>query len=118
MGLSARRSTVALDLWQYGEEAAAEALFRLSIQDFQRVCDRAYELASDIPDGATRGMMLAKACALAAVEVLEGASRPLARGRRRVEPLPEELQILAEDERRHYENLTPDAQERRWPGSP
>jgi hypothetical protein len=117
MGLRARRSTIALDLWQYGEESAAESVFRLSIQDFQRVCDRAYELASDIPEGASHGMMLAKACALAAVEVLDGASRPLARGRRRVVPLPEELQLLAAEERRHYENLTPGAQERRWPGS-
>lgn len=78
-----RRSTLALDLWQYGEEAAADAAFRISSEDFDRICERTYELASNIPDGAPRGMMFAKAGALAGIEVIEGSPRPLARNRRR-----------------------------------
>lgn len=116
--LHARRSSIANDLWDYGEEAASQAVFRLSIDDYERVLDRAYELYSDIPDGATRGMMLSKACALAAVEVLESGPRPLARKRRRVLPMPPELLQNAAAEDRHYGALKPDAVERRWPGIP
>ena len=77
------RRAIADDLWTYGEDKLARRAFNLSDQELERMGDIAgeYMLMSDTASGA--GMLFAKAVALAAVEVLEGRPRPLARMRRR-----------------------------------
>jgi hypothetical protein len=85
MFVSVERQTLAEDLWEYGEEDLAHEALRLSDMDLARVGVLAGRiLLSDDeagPSGASP--MLAKACALAAVQVIEGDRRPLARRRRR-----------------------------------
>jgi hypothetical protein len=112
-----RRGTLAQDLWAYGEEASAEAVFRLPLADFERICARTYEVWSDFPEAAGHGMMLAKACALAAVEVIDGTPRPLARQRRRKVPLPPQLVEWAAQEEAYYEVPFAQRQPKLWPGT-
>ena len=115
--MSMKRETLAQDLWDYGEEAAAEAVFRLPLADFERICARTYEIWSDFPEEAGHGMMLAKACALAAVEVIDGTPRSLARKRRRKAPLPPPLAEFAAQEEAYYEVPFAERQPKLWPGS-
>ena len=74
---------IADDLWLYGEEKLATRALALSDQELERMREIAlrYAHVSDKPSGA--GMMISKAIALAAVEVMEGRPRPLTRTRRR-----------------------------------
>jgi hypothetical protein len=84
--VSVERQTLAEDLWEYGEDELAHHALTLSDPDLGRVGVLAGRiLLSDeyaTPSGASP--MLSKACALAAVEVVEGRRRPLARRRRRI----------------------------------
>ncbi len=77
------RRAIADDLWRYGEDDLAWRVINLGDHDLDRTAEIAGKNAatSDVPSGA--GMLLSKAIALAAVEVLEGEPRPLARKRRR-----------------------------------
>jgi hypothetical protein len=77
------RRAIAEDLWAYGEDKLAPRAAELSDQELERMGELAgdWALRSATPSG--RGMLLAKAIALAAVEVMEGRPRPLQRSRRR-----------------------------------
>jgi len=88
-----KREDPADDLWRFGEEALAERVTDagdVSEQQLVRIGAVAWKYASSdeyaTPSG--RGMMISKALAHAAVEVLEGRERPLARNRRRPGPSP------------------------------
>ena len=79
------RTSLAEDLWAYGEDELAIKALDLSPLEVARVGVLAGRLYTDPSEP---GMMLAKACALAAIEVLEGEHRPLKRKRRRSVPEP------------------------------
>jgi hypothetical protein len=76
------RQIVADILWTYGEDRLATRAEQLTDQEIERLQDIAddYSMRSATSSGA--GMLIARAIALAAVEVME-APRPLARTRRR-----------------------------------
>jgi hypothetical protein len=88
--VSVNREDLAQDLWAYGEDDLAVRALELSDLELGRVGATAGTLLLDdehvTPSGAS--MLLAKACALAAVEVIEGTRRPLTRQRRRSVPEP------------------------------
>ena len=65
-----------LDLQEYGESGAAVAVQGLPSDSIRRIEEIAFE-------NSLSGMYLAKALALAAVEVIEGRPRQLVRKRRR-----------------------------------
>jgi hypothetical protein len=69
------RKNLIVDLKAYGEDDVARKIRGLSKKEY----DRLGNLASD---HSLTGMLLAKALALAAVEVVEGEPRPLKRKRR------------------------------------
>jgi hypothetical protein len=79
------REALAEDLRDYGEDELASRALKLSNADFRRIQVLAGELLLDeryaTPSGAS--MVIAKACALAAVTVMEGERRELKRKRRR-----------------------------------
>lgn len=77
------RQILADILWTYGEDSLAARAESLSDQEIERLQEIAdtYAMTPVTPPGA--GMLIARACALAAVEVMEGRPRPLARRRRR-----------------------------------
>jgi hypothetical protein len=77
------RRAIADDLWRYGEDDLARQVVHLTNHELDRIGEIAgkHSATSDVPSGA--GMLLSKAMALAAVEVLEGKARPLARKHRR-----------------------------------
>ena len=75
MGLHTPRKTLIADLEAYGEDAVASKIGRLSARDYERLSDLAFTHALS-------GMLLAKALALAAVEIVEGRPRELRRKRR------------------------------------
>ena len=88
--LSASAESISRDLIEYGEDDTAPWMLTCSEDDLVRVCSVADWL---LLNGPTRpsgsSMMIAKACALAAVYVREGAPRELRRSRRsKVEGLP------------------------------
>jgi hypothetical protein len=74
---------LAWNLWCYGEDELAERVPKLTQEQLRRIghIGGGFAMRSDKPSGA--GMLLAKALALAAVKVIEGRERPLARSRRR-----------------------------------
>ena len=78
----ATRSHVERELRAYGEDAVATKLSSISDEDFIRIGERAFGYASIPTAKKSGGMLLAKALALAAVEVIEGAPRGLCRNRR------------------------------------
>jgi len=69
------RDNVVQDLVEYGEDEAAGQVMNLSKEDYDRLGQIAFEHACT-------GMLLAKALALAAVEIIEGKPRELKRKRR------------------------------------
>jgi hypothetical protein len=69
------------DLKDYGEDDVAAKISGLSEPDLARIGEIAFEHA-------LTGMLLAKAVALAAVEVVEGGPRELKRKRRRFRKRP------------------------------
>ena len=73
------RRAIAADLWAYGEDGLAERAADLTDEQL----DRLGELAWDWSIETSGAKLLSKAIAMAAVEVLETAPRPLARQRRR-----------------------------------
>ena len=82
--LSASAQTIAADLRQYGEDAAADWLLACTDEKLVRVCSVGEWLLFNGPGRPSGGSMLfAKALSLAAVYVREGAPRELARSRRR-----------------------------------
>jgi hypothetical protein len=84
------REVLARDLWEYGEDDLANQARELSDLTLGRIGVLAGRLL--LSDGhataSGAGPTVAKACALAAVEVIEGAARPLKRRRRRVRKQP------------------------------
>ena len=81
--LSAGVESIAEDLRQYGEPETAEWVLACSDDELVRICSVANWLVHHGPaTGSGASMMIAKACALAAVYVREGAPRNLARSRR------------------------------------
>ena len=70
------RQSLIDDLLEYGETALADQISAISPEQMDQIADRADAYVTDNP-------LIAKAIALAAVEVLEGEARPLARARRR-----------------------------------
>ena len=71
------RESLVDDLREYGEDTVAARVFTLSEEQYQRLSEIAYRHA-------LTGMLLAKALALAAVEVIEGKPRALRRKRRQL----------------------------------
>ena len=71
------RRHLASSLYAYGEGPLAERIPTISPEEMDHICDRVIQIAAD-------GRLFASAEAAAAVEVLEGAARPLARSRRRL----------------------------------
>lgn len=90
MFVSVAREDLAQDLWAYGEDELAVRALEFSDLEMGRIGVVAGRLLLDeeyaTPSGAS--MFLAKACAMAAVEVIEGERRPLKRKRRRSVPEP------------------------------
>lgn len=81
------RDDLAEDLWQFGEDELAERVAGLSDLDLGRIGVLAARRLSE--DRSESGMLIAKAVALAAVEVMEGRRRELRRRRRRAVERPE-----------------------------
>lgn len=114
--LGAKTSDIANDLLAFSEPAAARWVQLCTDDEFVRVCSVADWLLLHGPttrSGAS--MQVAKACALAAVYVMEGAPRDLASGRRA--QVPDHLKAtggrwpnyeLQETAPRHY-GVGPDA---------
>jgi hypothetical protein len=78
------RTSLAEDLWRYGEDELWTRVLTASDRTMERIGERAMWHAVNGPhakDGSS--MLLPKALALAAIEVLEEAPRPLRRERRR-----------------------------------
>jgi hypothetical protein len=71
---------LAVDLRTYGEEALAQRVPRLTEAELSRIGELAFVRATDPRSGG----LLAKALALAAVEVMEGEPRPLTWSRRKL----------------------------------
>jgi len=86
MFVSVERQTLAEDLWEYGEDDLAHQAILLSDLNLGRVGVLTGRILLSEEEATPSGAspMLSKACALAAVEVIEGRRRPLARRRRRV----------------------------------
>jgi hypothetical protein len=80
------RSSLAVDLWRYGEDELWKRVLTLPDRTMRQIGERAdYYLLHGPTTDAGKSMLIAQALALAAVEVLEGAARPLKRMRRRPE---------------------------------
>jgi hypothetical protein len=75
MPIHTTRQSLIDDLLAYGESAVADRISSISAEQMDRIADRADDYVTENP-------LIAKALALAAVEVLEGEPRPLARARR------------------------------------
>jgi len=81
--LTAGVESIAEDLRRFGEAGTAEWVLTCSDDEIVRLCSVAEWLLYHGPASPSGGsMMIAKACALAAVYVREGAPRLLARSRR------------------------------------
>ncbi|BBH17727.1 hypothetical protein Back2_20140 [Nocardioides baekrokdamisoli] len=81
--IGTKAEDIAHDLLEFGEPEAAAWMLDCSDDEFVRVCSVADWLLYDGPTTATgRSMMIAKACALAAVYVHEGRPRDLRQSRR------------------------------------
>ena len=81
--LSASAGRIAEQLWRYDEDETALWVLDCTDDELLRVSSVASWLVFNGPGTAKGSMMLAKACALAAVYVREGAPRELARENRR-----------------------------------
>ena len=78
--VSVDRWTLAEELWSFGEDSVYPAALQLSDEDMVRVWLLAGELLLK-----ERARSSGEAAAAAAVAVIEGKQRPLARGRRRAQ---------------------------------
>src|SRR6478736_6624943 len=82
--LNAPVESMSRDLHEYGEDETANWILTCSDDELVRVCSVAEWLLYFGPSRPSGGsMMIARACALAAVYVREGAPRELARSRRK-----------------------------------
>ena len=81
--INCSREHLERQLRAYGEDAVADRIMALGQRRWRRIGDRAMEFAcmEDTPSG--RLMLIDKALAMAAVEIIEGASRALKRKRRK-----------------------------------
>lgn len=80
----AERSSLAVDLWRYGEDELWKRVLTLPDRTMNEIGERAdHHLMYGPANRAGESMLIAKALALAAVEILEDESRPLKRTRRR-----------------------------------
>ncbi len=77
----AAREDIAEDLWLYGEEGLAELMLASDDATYRRVMVTAFE--PELQKERTGAVLIAESLALAAVQVLTGEPRPLARKRRR-----------------------------------
>ena len=75
--IQATREHVQHCLRSYGEDSIAMKLMSVSDEDFKRIGERAFDYACQPATPSGRGMLLAKALALASVEVIEGVHREL-----------------------------------------
>ena len=75
--IRATREHIQHCLQSYGEDSVAATLMSVSEADFKRIGERAFDYACQPSTPSGRGMLLAKALALASVEVIEGAPRQL-----------------------------------------
>ncbi len=84
--LIVQRDLLAIDLRTYGENELADQVPSLSDEVLRRIWERGdhylYSRDNALPSGAS--MLIAKAAALAAVDVLEGAPRDLRWKRRKL----------------------------------
>ena len=77
---------MAIDLWRYGEDDLWKRVLTLPDRTMKQIGERADQhLIYGPTTRAGDSMLISKALALAAVEVLEGKPRPLKRVRRRPE---------------------------------
>ncbi len=80
--IQSSRSHIERDLRAYGEDAVAARISSISDEDFARIGERAFAYACMPTAKKSGGMLLARALALAAIEIIEGAPRELHRKRR------------------------------------
>lgn len=80
--IQATKEKIEHDLRSYGEDSVAAMLMNISDEDFRRIGERAFDFACQPSTPSGRGMLISKALALAAVEVIEGAPRKLRLKRR------------------------------------
>jgi hypothetical protein len=85
MSVRTSREDLAHDLWSYGEDGLAQQVESLPRDEMEAIFERAwyYAMAPEHAAPSGGGMLLSKALALAAVEVIEGRPRELERMRRR-----------------------------------
>jgi hypothetical protein len=86
MAMVFTREALARDLWTYGEDELAARVPDLSDEEMRQIRDLALQHAMS-DEGATKsgkGILLAKAATLAAIEVLEGQRREPKWKRRRL----------------------------------
>jgi hypothetical protein len=88
-----KREDLADDLWRFGEDALAQRVANVgdvSAQQLELIgqVSSRYATGDEYASASGRGMMISKALAHGAVEVLEGRERELARKRRRAGPSP------------------------------
>src|SRR6476469_9836320 len=83
--LSASVGRIAEQLWRYGEDETALWVLDCTDDELVRISSVGSWLLFNGPGTSKGSMMLAKACALAAVYVREGAPRELARKSRKPE---------------------------------
>jgi hypothetical protein len=76
-------------LWAYGEDELALQALLFGHPQVSRIATRAFEILTEDQDPSGASVNLTKACALAAVEELEGATRDLHLKRRRPTPVEE-----------------------------
>jgi hypothetical protein len=80
------RTRLALELWRYGEDDLWQRVLTASAPTMDAIGERTdWYLFQGEPDASGGSMLIDRAFALAAVEVIEGAARPLRRDRRRPE---------------------------------
>jgi hypothetical protein len=78
------RTSLAEELWRYGEDELSKRVLLLPTRTMEAIGERAdWHLAHGEARPSGDSMLIDKALALAAVEVLEGAERPLTRAKRR-----------------------------------
>ena len=80
------REDLAIDLWRYGEDDLWKRAYIASTRKMRKISDRALDhLLEGEQTASGDSMLIAKALALAAVEVFEGQPRALKRKARRPE---------------------------------
>ena len=86
MPVSTTRELLVADLRTYGEDAAAAAIVSVSEKTLERIFDRAdhYLYADEFAKRSGASPFLAEALSRAAVEIIEGAPRPLRWKRRKL----------------------------------